>query len=338
MRLIFTFLIVVICGFINAQNKIKQFEHYNISDKKDNIDFIVLRKDKDIKKPILLFCQGSLPVPLFLKDNNDTINLQLSNFDLDYMSKEYNVVVVSRPFTPVIVDTSEINSSYSYVTDKYNNPHSFDTSFQKNDTKEVTSRRVNKVWKFLKKQRWVDKTEFIIAGHSQGSREAVEIASNNKDVTKIGLFGFSPEGRYKETIRQYRIAAENGEISWRKADSLTLEWLEYYKSTLTDYDKLDRLFSYSWKSFNEPSLPKLLKLKIPIYVAYGSNDIGAVNCDFLPFYFAREHKENLTIKRYGGLEHNFFETDENRVPNYDKPHWIEVMNQFIDWTLKNGSH
>ena len=107
---------------------------------------------------------------------------------------------------------------------------------------------------------------------------------------------------------------------------------------MVDYEKLDRLFSYSWKSFNEPSLPKLLKLKIPIYIVYGSNDIGAVNCDFLPFYFAKANKENLTIKRYGGLEHNFFETNENRVPNYDKPHWIEVMNQFIDWTLKNGSH
>lgn len=338
MKLIFTFLIVIICVSINAQNKIKQFEHYNISDKKDNIDFIVLRKNKDIKKPTLLFCQGSMPVPLFLKYNNDTINLQLSNFDLDYMSEEYNLVVVSRPFTPIIVDTSEINSAYNYVTDKYNNPNSYDTSYLKSDTKEITTRRVNKVWKFLKKQKWVDKSEFIIAGHSQGSREAVEIASNNKEVTKIGLFSYSPDGRYQETLKRNRKRAEAGKISWEEADSLNLDWLEYYKNTLVDYEKLDRLFSYSWKSFNEPSLPKLLKLKIPIYIVYGSNDIGAVNCDFLPFYFAKANKENLTIKRYGGLEHNFFETNENRVPNYDKPHWIEVMNQFIDWTLKNGSH
>lgn len=189
MRILTILIAIISLSSVHRQGKVKEFQHYNLSDKKDNIDFIVLRKDSDVKKPVLLFCQGSQPVPLFLEVYGDTINLSTSNFDLKYMSEFYNVVVISRPHTPVIADTSQVNDAYNYVTDKYNNPHSYDSSYLKSDTKEITSRRANKVWKFLKKQKWVDETEFVIAGHSQGAREAVEIASKNKEVTKIGLFG-----------------------------------------------------------------------------------------------------------------------------------------------------
>lgn len=103
---------------------------------------------------------------------------------------------------------------------------------------------------------------------------------------------------------------------------------------MVDYNQLESLHSYSWKSFNEPSLSKLLKLKIPVYVAYGSNDITSVDCDFLPFYFAEAKKNNLTIKRYGGLEHNFFSVDSEGKTDYKSPHWVEVMNVFIDWSRK----
>ena len=52
----------------------------------------------------------------------------------------------------------------------------------------------------------------------------------------------------------------------------------------------------------------------------------------MPFYFIRENKDNLTIRRYINLEHNFFEVDENGLTDWNKPHWIEVMNEFVKWT------
>lgn len=318
----------------NAQNKIKQFEHYTLTDKKDQIDFIVLKQQKDEKKPVLLFCQGSQPIPLFVKMYDDTIGLALSNFDIAYMLKFYHIVVISKPFTPVIADTSQINDAYNYVTDKYHNPHSYDTSYLKNDTKEITARRAKKVWQFLKKQSWVDKSTFVVAGHSQGAREAVEIAFQNKDVTKLGLFGFSPNGRFEESLKRIRKSAEQGEISWEEADILAVDELDFYTKTLKDYSDFEQPSFYSWKSFNEPSLPKLLKIKIPIYVAYGSEDITSVNCDMLPFYFAKAGKPNLTINRYGGLEHNFFPLKEDKTPDYDNPNWEKVMNTFINWSIE----
>lgn len=337
MRVIFLAILLSHTYFIAAQNKIKQYEHYSITDRKDVIDFIVFKQNNNTPKPILLFCQGSQPVPLFIKIGADTVGISLSNFDLNYMSKYYNIAVISRPFTPIIADTSEINSSYNYVTDKYSNPYSYDTSYLKNDTKEITTRRANKVWKFLAKQKWVDNSTFIVAGHSQGAREAVEIAYTNKDVTQLGLFGFSPNGRFQEAIKRNRKNAEAGKISWQKADSLDSLQLCFFHRTLVDYDKLEHPYLYSWKSFNESNLSKLQQLKIPIYVAYGSDDIISVDCDFLPFYFAQDGKRNLTVKRYENMEHNFFTVDEHGNTNYNSPHWNEVMKTFIDWTQQKIS-
>lgn len=78
-----------------------------------------------------------------------------------------------------------------------------------------------------------------------------------------------------------------------------------------------------WLTFNKP-----------IYIAYGTNDIASELCDLVPLYFIREKKQNLTYKRYLNSEHNFFQIDENGKPDHRNPKWVEVMNNFIDWSLK----
>lgn len=141
-------------------------------------------------------------------------------------------------------------------------------------------------------------------------------------------------GRFEERIRGIRKEAESGKITWEEADKLTAEWLSFYKLSLPDYAKLEDSYLYSWKSFNQSTLPVLLKLKIPIYVAYGSSDVIADDCDLLPFYFSGNQKNNLTIKRYNGLEHNFFPVDDSGNVDYENGSWRQVMNTFIDWVVK----
>lgn len=70
-------------------------------------------------------------------------------------------------------------------------------------------------------------------------------------------------------------------------------------------------------------------------MAYGSHDIIADYCDLLPLYFIEKNKTNYVLKRYPQLDHNFFEVEENGKVNHDKAHWPEVMNSFIDWSVKN---
>lgn len=88
------------------------------------------------------------------------------------------------------------------------------------------------------------------------------------------------------------------------------------------------------KSFSRPLINDWLKIKIPTYLAYGTNDIASDLCDLVPLFYIQNSKTNLTYKRYLNLEHNFFEVKENERANYEKEHWQEVMNEFIKWTLK----
>jgi hypothetical protein len=47
--------------------------HFSLKQKNDTIDFIVVDTKIDVKKPIFLFCQGSLPMPLFVKPEKEEI-------------------------------------------------------------------------------------------------------------------------------------------------------------------------------------------------------------------------------------------------------------------------
>lgn len=45
---------------------------FQIKDKNDSIDFIVFDTKLDKKKPIFLWCQGSLPYPIYVNSNDQT--------------------------------------------------------------------------------------------------------------------------------------------------------------------------------------------------------------------------------------------------------------------------
>jgi len=54
-------------------------------------------------------------------------------------------------------------------------------------------------------------------------------------------------------------------------------------------------------------------------------------CDLVSLVFIGQGKDNLILKRYIGLEHNFFEVSEEGRANYELEHWEEVMQEFVDW-------
>ena len=90
----------------------------------------------------------------------------------------------------------------------------------------------------------------------------------------------------------------------------------------------------SWKSFSKPQIKDWLKITIPTYLAYGTNDITSDLCDLVPIFYIQNAKNNLTYKRYVNLNHNFFEVQEDGSTNYDKEYWPVVMSEFIKWTLQ----
>lgn len=69
----------------------------------DTIHFIKANEGLDIKKPTLIFCQGSTPVPLIISEITDslwTIPATLNNINLRELAEKYNIIEVSMPHTP----------------------------------------------------------------------------------------------------------------------------------------------------------------------------------------------------------------------------------------------
>ena len=337
-KILFPILFVVTFSTI-GQTRVDgtSYTHFQIKSQNDNIDFVIADTNLNVFKPLLLFCQGSQPVPLFLDfDQQGVFPSALGNFDIEELNKHYHVAVISMPKTPLIAGIKNLNKQYNYVTDTANH-RSYSIEYLKADYSENYVLRANKVLKFLSKQSWIDSDKIVVTGHSQGARVAVGIASTNKNVTSLGLFGYNPNGRIDQMIRQIRKNAEAGKISWETADSLQQEQYDFYKM-IQNSDSIKAHPSLtSWKSFSKPTLNELVKLKIPVYIAYGSQDIIADRCDLLPIYFIENEKFNYEIKRYPNLEHNFFPVDENGRPNHAEGKWEIVMNEFIQWSKNTAN-
>jgi pimeloyl-ACP methyl ester carboxylesterase len=317
-------------GVINHEAR-----HFSLKSGEETIDFIKMDTSILDKKPVFLFCQGSLPMPLFVKSatyGTFIIGGGVTNFDRKEIEKNYHLIVVSMPHTPVIADEKNLNPSMCYVPDTAQ-AYGFDPEYIKADYLENYVRRAEVVLKFLKKQSWVNPSKLVVAGHSQGSKVAGKLAARNKKITHVGLFAANPFGRADQFVRQARKQAEKGAISWSEAEQKMQEQYDYFQLVhLPDSVAVHPEYR-AWQSFSEIFLDDWLKIKAPIYLAYGTADITADLCDLVPLFFIQEGKKNLTYKRYHNLEHNFFEITREGQPDYNKGHWKEVMNAFIQWTL-----
>ena len=76
--------------------------------------------------------------------------------------------------------------------------------------------------------------------------------------------------------------------------------------------------------------PFLLRVRVPIFVGYGTRYAGAVANDYLRIEAIRLHKTNFTFRAYVGREHNFFGVKAGRV-NYDDFYWDAVGAEFLRW-------
>lgn len=184
------------------------------------IDFIVVDTALATKKPVFLFCQGSLPFPLYFSAEKGGLSLfggGLTNFDYKEIIKSYHLVVISMPETPVIVAESMLNDSYWYYGDsKHKNIPSI--AYQKADYLENYVARAIKVLKYLKKQRWVDDSQLVVFGHSQGGHIAAKLASKYKTISKLGLSGTNVFGRIDQDIRQAKHDVQKGKLTWEQAE------------------------------------------------------------------------------------------------------------------------
>ena len=334
MKYLIGFILVLALGAAKAQNILHdQVTHFSLEDERGEIDFIVANTELRDPKPIFLWCQGSLPIPLYvtIKEFGPyLIGGGLNNFDYKKLTVDYYVVVISMPHTPVEVPDHQLSNSFCYVPDPDAVPK-FSQDYLEDDYLEVYVDRAAKVWGFLKEQKWVEGEQLIVGGHSQGAKVATKFAIDHPEVSALGLFSPNPFGRVDEMIRTEKVKALTGNKSNEEADEEIRKWYRFMESAHDPDSVRAHPNLKSWASFSEPIYDDLLALEIPIFMIWGDQDRSSDLCDLMPVFFLQEGKDNLTWHRKVGLEHNFFSRHEDGRTNYEDPHWPEIMETFAVW-------
>ncbi|MFC7772847.1 alpha/beta hydrolase [Flavobacterium sp. GCM10027622] len=287
----------------------------------DKVDLIIISKSEDRKKkkPLLFFCQGSLPRPVVIYDEKGLYGTL--PFNEVHFLEDYHIVIVGKPGIPLIANASVLGKKFMYLRDKHKEipPRNYS---DKNHLDYYVSRN-NFIIKQLCKERWVSKSNLVVAGHSEGSAIAVKMAILNPKVSKLIYSGGNPFGRIVTILNE---SAAKKEI------------VEYWKAIVENSNVINYDSGDTYKatySFSLPQRENLLKLKIPILVTFGSKDTAADYNYLFQVEAIREHKNNIEFIDYVGLEHNFFPLDENSEPIYTMGNWDNVANDWLKWINKN---
>jgi dienelactone hydrolase len=293
---------------------------------KDTVNVLIAsKKGEDEKpKPLFLFCQGSLPVPLIVYDDNGAAGIV--PFSEEALTEKFHLVVIGKPGIPVTAHTSQLNPDFTFADEIGNFPE----AYLRNNYLDYYVQRNTFVIKTLQKNNWVQKDILVAAGHSEGATVAAKLALDNKAVTHLIFSSGNPMGRILSMIERSS-KFENDSTQMAESD------FDYWNYLLTQNEQKDSVDYYAQTdySFSIPPMEYLKKLKIPVLVSYGSVDYSTPFNDYFRVWCMQNQKSNVAFQCYIGLEHNFFGTHENGKPDYNQFNWNKVAQDWFAWLEKN---
>ncbi|MCC6288008.1 MAG: alpha/beta hydrolase [Chitinophagaceae bacterium] len=309
------------------------FRHLKIVYKGDPVDILIKSRagEEQTKKPLFFFCQGSLPIPLMIryyKDNKTTIYNVFPFANLDSLLIDFHLVIIGKPYIPLIVDENLLNNDMTYNDSSKNFPPKY---IAHNLLSYYTDRNI-KIIEFLRKLPYVSKSKLVVAGHSEGSTIAAKMAYSYPKITALIYSGGNPLGRMMTIVSRARTTETD---SLKQVDLLFQNWKNIIASPANmdgNGDTNRGTFEFSYP----PPINYLMKLRIPVLVTYGTKDYGLIQpVDYFRLETIRLAKTNFTFKDYIGVEHNFFPLKENGEINYDVYNWDKVANDWGMWLKKN---
>lgn len=310
-----------------------QFSVFKIPVGKDTTTFIIVGNKGDLKKrkPLLIFRQGSMPIPLFGIYKRG-ISAIIFPFKVKDYVKDYHVVAIAKPGVALMADSATMAQTVETRDPKFSSRNYLDHNyldFYVNQTSQVID--------YLVKQPFIDKAKIAICGGSEGYPVSIKVAATNRNITHLIAFSGLLEGRWQAQLRETRERANMGEYTQQQAqeaiESMYAYWREVLKNpTSTKSEGGDTPYAtYSFST--SKNLEHLLSLNIPIYICYGTADLAASLNDLLPIEFASKGKNNLTLKPYLDYDHTFFQfkrDDKGKV--IDKVYkGDEVAQDYMNW-------
>ena len=330
--LIFIFLLIFSTSLFGQKAEDFGFRHLQTTYNGDTVDILLKSKKGEelIRKPLFLFCQGSLPIPLIIMyDENGKKGIyNVFVFNTDSLSEKYHLAIINKPFVPLIADKKTLTDELTFADSLGN----FSRDYTKRNVLDYYVDRDIKVINFLQGQSYISSSKLVVAGHSEGSAIAANIAYKCKKVTALIYSGGGPLGRIMTIIERQR----NEQL--KDSTINTNDVFDYWSKSVANKnndnstgDTYKGLYQFS----NPPPIEILLKLKIPVLVTYGTKDYGAVfQNDYLRVATISDGKTNFTFKDYVGLDHNFFPLRQNDTPNEDIFNWDKVAEDWRVWLME----
>ncbi len=305
---------------------------YRLQSPADTIIFIKADTNTTCKKPTLLFCQGSLPVPLVIYYRNYGPQFSFFNFDYRKLSDKYNLIAISMPHTPPILADSRLNPDGTYSPDS-TLPSVFDPAYTNDNYLEKYVQRANQVISYVLSQPWADPEALYIIGHSQGASVGVQIAQTNNKVKALAYLSGDPDGRFTQKVKNIRKLVYQKKMTSQEAQEQLNGLYDWWKKICVN-EQLEGNSGdtpLTWQSFSWSLRNVLVNLKIPVFMAYGTEDIAGSSCELMPVYFELNRKTDYKIYPVVGCGHNFEEFTPDGKPDYKNMHWQEVIEHFIKY-------
>lgn len=303
------------------------YRHIKTSYKGDNLDILIKsKKGEELKKkPIFLFCQGSLPQPLIKYDEKGPYGV--FPFKTDSLEQDFHLVIIGKPNIPLTADIKTLSRNNCYEDSI---THQTPKKYSDRNYLDYYVNRNLKAIELLQQLPYVSKNKLVVAGHSEGSTIAAKLATKSRKITHLIYASGNPLGRILSIIEQDRINETDTENT-RFAEND----FEYWQEVVENKNNLDYTNADTFKAtydFSTPPIQYLEQLTIPILVCYGTKDYSSPFNDYLRTEMIRQIKKNFTFKAYIGLEHNFFPLTATGQPNYDLFNWDKVAIEWWQWT------
>lgn len=304
------------------------YRHLVVMFGKDSVDVLVQSKkgEERVKKPLLLWCQGSLPQPLILLDSLGPLRVFpfATQAGADSLAARCHLAIIGKPAMPLIASLKDLDSNDSYVDKITHTPPLY---YCQRNYLDYYVRRNQAVLRYLKKQPWVDAANVTVGGHSTGTIVTAHLAAVPGLLTRAVYLSGNPLGRMMSIIADDRREEAAGDTA---AVRQAFRWWRDVVADPTRTECTPGDDNRSTYGFSTPQMAMLLRTKVPVFVGYGTRDKAVLSDDFLRLKTMRLHKTNFTFHTYLGREHNFFRIKANGKPNYDD-YWPAVGRDFLRW-------
>lgn len=184
----------------------------------DSVHLLVLSAPGEarVRKPLLLWAQGSLPTPLVLYDHRGAY--PVFPFHPREVLKNCHLAIISKPGIPLVADVEGRDPNQLF---RSGTPPAY---YCAHNYLEYYVQRDGAVVRYLKKQPWVVENQVLIGGHSEGSEVVAHLAAVPGLVSRGIYLSGSPLGRALTEVTRDPLdpdttaaEAEQGFAKWQRA-------------------------------------------------------------------------------------------------------------------------